>query len=1014
MKTKYFLIVAFLYLLHTSVAQNAQQEFHVVQKQTQHFNWQKISTKNVEIYYYEGGKPLADAAAAYSDKEYLRISELLGYYEFEKLKLVLYVNPAHKKQSNLNQNYFNNPSGGESYYLKNCAEVAFGGTLIDFKKEISFQIAHSIVNQMLYGSGIKEIVKSSYHLAYPEWITKGLPEYIAQGWSVKLDEYMFSAKIKGNLQFLNRLKGDDAKQMGHSVWNYLAEAYSPITLGNVLLVFRTTREIEVALSSSLDVGAKQFFNEWKSYYEKNNEHIISNLPSIVQQNELINFKLKNEIDKLSISHDGTKIAYLKKNKITIINSENNQKINNHKFKNHHSTNSETLIKWKNNQDVVLVYRSFGETNIWYNLKNKLPLFYSSKDNLIMKNFLEKDFWGTKKTELGKFDNIQNMNFSKDGSQIVLSASSGGKNDLYVMVPDIKKTYRITNDIYDDIDPYFINDNEIIFATNRLNDSANYQNNFKEIEDNYDLYLYDLKNKTKPMHQLTYGLGNEIKPIALNDSVVFFINENSGIRSISSINAHSREQFDVIVGQENIKNIFISNSNLLAQINNEIYTLNYDLTDSLLNSFKTKRQLILENRTLSSKISNNLNHSRGWISKLLDTSATKISTSKYQTNLSTKKVTTAFAIDPIYGAGIVLGTTLTDFFENYRLNANVFALSDFSSSIITLELENKKGKIDKKIAYKRNNIFFTENEFFTKYGMQSLEFSFGIPIAHQLSLYVKPTLFEATKTDIFAIVPPVKSTKNALLSMDLVFNNTRVLGANRLLGTRFKLSFLTNYGILVNELDELYLAKQENFSRINVDFRNYKKVLKGITWANRVAVGKSFGPAAKTFQFGGMDNWFFPRMALNELPQNGSFDATNLFYTSFVTNVRGFGYNARNGNAFMLYNSELRIPLQTIFGVSKSNSEFVNNLQLNLFSDIGSAWSGLNPFNENNSFNTKKIDNGDSFVILVKNYRNPIVMSYGIGVRTIVFGTYLKADLGFGIEEIERQKTTFMITMGHDF
>ena len=53
---------------------------------------------------------------------------------------------------------------------------------------------------------------------------------------------------------------------GQSVWNYIAERYGYATIQNILNLTRITRDVEVGISSSLNVPYKVFLREWLAYY----------------------------------------------------------------------------------------------------------------------------------------------------------------------------------------------------------------------------------------------------------------------------------------------------------------------------------------------------------------------------------------------------------------------------------------------------------------------------------------------------------------------------------------------------------------------------------------------------------------------------------------------------------------------------------------------------------------------------------------------------------------------------
>jgi hypothetical protein len=79
-----------------------------------------------------------------------------------------------------------------------------------------------------------------------------------------------------------------------------------------------------------------------------------------------------------------------------------------------------------------------------------------------------------------------------------------------------------------------------------------------------------------------------------------------------------------------------------------------------------------------------------------------------------------------------------------------------------------------------------------------------------------------------------------------------------------------------------------------------------------------------------------------------------------------------------------------------NSDFLNNFQVIGFFDVGSAWTGLNPFSGENAYENDYYENGPVSII-IDNDSYPIVAGYGIGVRTKLLGYFVRLDYAKGIE-----------------
>ena len=76
-----------------------------------------------------------------------------------------------------------------------------------------------------------------------------------------------------------------------------------------------------------------------------------------------------------------------------------------------------------------------------------------------------------------------------------------------------------------------------------------------------------------------------------------------------------------------------------------------------------------------------------------------------------------------------------------------------------------------------------------------------------------------------------------------------------------------------------------------------------------------------------------------------------------------------------------MPIASIFYSGPVGSSFIKNFQLVGFFDIGSSWTGISPFSEDNNISTIIIKDSN-FEAQIQTFKNPWLMGYGIGMRSI--------------------------------
>ncbi len=160
--------------------------------------------------------------------------------------------------------------------------------------------------------------------------------------------------------------------------------------------------------------------------------------------------------------------------------------------------------------------------------------------------------------------------------------------------------------------------------------------------------------------------------------------------------------------------------------------------------------------------------------------------------------------------------------------------------------------------------------------------------------------------------------------------------------------------------------------------------------------------------GGVDNWLISLYARYPIDFN-----QNYAYQTLATNMRGFEQNIRNGNNFVVLNSELRFPVFSYLLQRPINSDFIRNFQLVAFGDLGTAWTGWNPYNPSNSLYTSYVESGP-LNISVEIQKDPLVGGLGFGARTTLLGYFVRGDVAWGIEDGEVSKPIFYISLSLDF
>jgi hypothetical protein len=364
------------------------------------------------------------------------------------------------------------------------------------------------------------------------------------------------------------------------------------------------------------------------------------------------------------------------------------------------------------------------------------------------------------------------------------------------------------------------------------------------------------------------------------------------------------------------------------------------------------------------------------------------------------------INPGFNGFFKIG--MSDLFEDYRIIAG-FRLTTGLNTEMFLSLENKKKLLDKQLILHRQTFYNIGggNELM-KMNIHDAQYKIKLPFNEVLALKTTFTYRNDrrvyTATDDATLLRKNEYDNYVGVKEELIFDNTKSLGLNLYRGNRSKL-----FAEYLRRVDIKDLTARHDLIVFGFDVRNYTRIHRNFIWANRLAGSTSLGTDRLIYYLGGVDNWFSPKFDnnINILhPEQYQFQ-------TIATNMRGFKQNARNGNNFVVLNSELRFPIFNYLINRPIRSDFINNFQIIGFTDLGMAWYGWNPYSAENTENRTVVPGNPVNVVLIQ-YKQPIIAGYGFGIRSRLFGYFFRVDFAWGVDNKEKQDRITYLSFTTDF
>lgn len=1103
---------------HNVIAQTNLEKYGQNRIQYRTFKWKYFDTKHFRIYHYDrAGRELARYVAEQVENDIAVIESKIGGKFPGRFNIILYNNYDEYKQTNIgrkNDSQLQDIPAGTVNIVGDKLVVYYTGVHTDLRRQTRAGMAQVIMERMLFGDNIREVVRNAILLNLPEWTVTGFISYIVDGWDSKSNSKWKNLIEAYPEEGFYKLAEVDPELAGKAFWKYISDRYGEGVMKSVVYTTQLKSSLNQAVKTTLNMKVKYAYdsvvNFYKDVYAK--DELKQDSPDSSQA--LIEIDIPDDgsvIRDIRVSpgardvayvswKDGEFKVYLKKTKdnkvASVILSGGKLDYGADPDINY------PLLTWSNNgYKLAILYREGKDTRlrIYNGLKAQIENY------LIPEN---------------RFDRVLGMTFMEDDDKMVFSAIKKSQCDLYEFRIRGKRMTNITDDAWDDVQPWFVSGGSrkgILFLSNRPEANLEVPIGVNELPTGpMNVYFYNTTTQRKELLQMTFvKKGNVSQPIQYgSENYAYLYNEN-GISNQyvimlknNSKNMDSAYSYPITNHARNIinhqynpinnqvadvlrvgnkykvyykplqfpkKNVEVKDLDptILKKSDEEKKTSVISQTSAVLeeemeddepilkrgNAFQSdfenegnattkKKQTAqveeedIESVTPQKDINSSLSFNDNITTTQVDSTYINMRAYPYKLSFKPDFVTvrldnsvlfTRYQAADLNGnqfvnpsLGGLISVSLDDIMEDYRFTGGFRIPVDFSGTSYFLQFANHRRYVDWNVLYLRQTKLqnylvgyfdpstnrVIPNEQLGKTTMDLVQGSATYPLnkfeSIRLHLGVRRDVLRFKAQDTLSLsYPPTDDNKIWMLSRaEYVFDNTSNPTINIYRGFRYK--FFAEYLYRVN-------GSNGGFYNLGLDFRYYKKIYKNFTWAARLAGAHSAGNMKILYFVGGVDNWLFAKYSDFTPVRSGQ----DYAFQAIATNMRGYEQNFWNGNTYGVFNTEFRLPLITTFSKKPIQSAILRNLQLITFADIGSAWTGLYP-KEQNIKNDQVYPAPGSFasqnspiVVTVDDTRNAFGLGYGAGLRTMIFGYFLRLDAAFNTDNHKR-KPLLHFSIGTDF
>ena len=417
------------------------------------FDWRVLSGAHVDVYYYPAEERIARMALSYAEDSYDLLERRLNHRIDQRIPLIVYASHSDFEQTNVLP--FVPPEGvlGVTEFMKRRVTVPFRGSYSEFRHTLRHEMVH--VFQLSLAARNFVLFPRARRAATPLWWSEGLAEYLSSQQDSRDEMVVRDVTVHGimpTISQLNLVGSAIVYPIGGDLHRFLGERYGDWRINLLYESLWKAGSFDEALRLAYGRTAGQLTEEW--HHDLRTRYfpgVTDRRPPQLEGRRIAELAVKPvAIGADSAAH----VAYLSpRTGYTNIYAAPVE-----------GGRARILVHGERSPE----FESFHEFASRMDARDGVLLFaskYGERDALF--------FWSIEKERVVgryQFDSLVSIlspAFAPDGRRVAFSAmTEGGISDLYLLDTRTGRLARVTDDPYEDIDPAWLPDGRIVFASDR--------------------------------------------------------------------------------------------------------------------------------------------------------------------------------------------------------------------------------------------------------------------------------------------------------------------------------------------------------------------------------------------------------------------------------------------------------------------------------------------------------------------------------------------------------------------
>ena len=1047
-----------IYIIILSLSCLNAQSFGQNKVQYREFDWNFIQTPHFDIYYYGDQQDLAEFAAEVAEESYEQISIHLRWDLKRRVSIMVYNSHNEFQQTNVVGSYMREGIGGVTELFKNRVVFPFEGNYEQFRHVIHHELVHALINDMVYGGRMQNVVSSRTKIRVPIWSNEGLAEYLSSNWDTKADMVIRDIAVHERMPSVQELNYFMAYKGGQSLWRFIAGKYGREKIGDVFRSMKRMQNAEKGYESALGMNYKDLTKKWHKYLKKEYWADVKDRDPLEDMSEkLTDHKKQNNFYNVSpaLSPDGSMVAVL---------SDQNGYFDIHILDAMTGKRIKKLVK--GNRGVDFEELKWLQPGLSWSPDSKKIVLAAKAGKGDVLHVIDVESRKSKKFELD-IEGVFSASWSPNGHEIAYVGQSGNSSDIYIFDLASESSRKITDDIFSDAYPSWNSDGTTLAFVSDRGDRVSGEYDGSIYDHDYgqtDIYTVSVENND--IKRITNTAHNESHPVWANTSEdLFYTSDFNGVWNLYIHPLDNLKGDDLLDQPYAVTNVLtglqqptLSKDDRLlifagySGIGWDLYSManplklkkqRVDPTQFILNG-ETEKTTLADLRKHKSNMKRDMDGSsnysnyifargyRHFNSPIKESSASEelvsIDSAKVDGRYVPKAYKTRFTLDLVSGnlqISNVFGTSgmtyfaFSDILGDHQIAFGTEMVLTLENSDYFFQYGYLKNKVDYYLIAFQNANFFQANYYslarLRHYGLQGIisqPFSRYQRLDYGLSWHnINYSILEQAYNDFNQIqyYTTYESEYSTVLPrVSWIFDNTVFGFTGPVDGFRQNTTLTVNPGYGSNEI---------KFQTVKADVRKYWRFGRDYTIALRGFIGKSLGPNKQKFFLGGIPYLLSGGGETNGIQDDNIFrdvilDTSNaslihdIYFTEYAWPLRGARFAERFGNTTSLFNIEVRFPFINYLALGFPLKMIFGNIRGHAFMDIGAAWDDGSEFSTN--------DWPDRYGRNVSGNYSPWVTTAGLGTKINLGYFLLKIEMAWDRNPNGYSKPQWYFSLGPDW